>query len=311
MKEKSKKIFETISCNICGGNDYSIVYPAMSGREKDLDLVKKFRASGDELLVDQVVKCKRCGLQFINPRLKPEIIIQSYSEGSDEIFISQAKAREATFFNSLKKIEKFAPNKGRVLDIGTAGGSFLAAAKRRGWEVYGCEPNKWMAGWGKKNYGINIQKGTVFQQKYKKNFFDMVTLWDVIEHTPDPSKVLKECSRLLKNSGILVVNYPDIGSWLARLLKRKWLFLTSVHLYYFTPRTMNLLLQKNGFRILKIKPHFQDLEIGYLFFRAGSFSKIVSKLGQAIVKFFNLEHKQVPYWLGQTFVIARKVKEAE
>ncbi len=305
-KETQQKMFETVHCNICGKNDYTVIYEAQPEKEKDKDLKEKFRASGDESLVDQVVKCNNCGLVYINPRLKEELIVEGYSEGSDENFVSQADAREATFTSSLKEIEKQRPQKGKILDIGTAGGSFLAAAKKRGWEVSGCEPNKWMAAWGKKNYGIDIKPGTLFDQKFKTETFDVVTLWDVIEHTGDPSKVLKECNRILKKDGLLVINYPDFGSWIAKGTKRKWAFLLSVHLYYFTPETIKKILEKCGYEMIKLKPHFQKLELGYLLFRMQAYNSFISKIGGKIAKGLHMDKLRIPYWLGQTFVVAKK-----
>lgn len=305
-----KKYFETPTCNICNSNSFSIVYPAQYDKEKDPDIVQKYRASGDELLIDQLVNCNRCRLVFINPRIKGDLIVKAYSQGSDEVFVSQAPARVKTFSDSLKQIEKFSRGR-KILDVGTAGGSFLSAAKSCGWDVYGCEPNKWLASWGKKNYGIDIKLGTLLDQKYKSNSFDVVTLWDVIEHTPDPLAVLKESNRVLRDKGILVVNYPDFASLVARLMGRKWLFLTSVHLYYFTPRTINLILRKAGFEIVKIKPYIQRLEFGYIMQRASGVSKIISKIGVCTSKLFGLDKRLFPYWLGQTFVVARKIKTLE
>ena len=85
-------------------------------------------------------------------------------------FISQMKGRENTFGKFLDKIGKFHPQPGKILDVGTAGGSFLHAAKQRGWDVYGCEPNRWLCDWSKKHYGIDIKSGTIFEQKYQQNF---------------------------------------------------------------------------------------------------------------------------------------------
>ncbi|MEK6856246.1 MAG: class I SAM-dependent methyltransferase [Nanoarchaeota archaeon] len=303
----NKIMFEKVPCNLCGSNDFEVIYPARPELEKDKDLVKKFRSSGDELLIDPLVECKKCGLKFVNPRIKGNLIVDAYSAGDDPLFISQAESRERTFSKAIREITKVFGSRGKIVDIGTAGGSFLAAAKKQGWDVYGCEPNRWLANWGKKNYGIDIKPGTIFDQKYKKEFFDVLTLWDVIEHTPDPLKVLEESNRILKKNGLLIVNYPDINSWLARLMGRKWLFLTSVHLYYFTPRTIKAMLAKTGFKVVKIRPYFQTLEFGYLCFRAGSYSKILSKIGMWFARTFGLEHKQMPYWLGQTFIMARKV----
>lgn len=306
LATQNRNALEKVPCNLCGSSAHKIIYESRYDQEKDKDLAKKFRSSGDELLIDQLVQCPKCRLKFINPRLKQNLIIEGYTEGEDPLFISQADARERTFFKALRKIEKYAPKKGKILDVGTAGGSFLAAAKKRGWTVSGCEPNKWLVDWGNKKYNIKIDQGTIFEQKYPSNSFDVITLWDVIEHTPDPMKVLEECNRLLKENGILVVNYPDIGSWLARLLGRKWLFLTSVHLYYFTPRTIRHILSKTGFKIELIKPYFQSLELGYIMFRAGTYSSLFSTVGKKMVELAGLAHREVPYWLGQTFVLARK-----
>ena len=276
-------IFEQVDCNLCNSNDYTVIYESRYQDEKDSDLAAKFRSSGDETLIDQVVECKRCRLQYINPRLKPSLIIEGYSEGSDEAFISQAKGRELTFAKTLKIIHKYARN-GKILDIGTAGGSFLQSAKKQGWDVYGCELNKWLCNWAKENYGIEVQQGTVFEQNYEDNQFDVVTLWDVLEHVPDPKKVLEECHRILKPNGILVVNYPDIGSWIAKVMGRKWFFYLSVHLYYFTPKTMRKILRLSGFKTKEIRPHYQKLGLGYLMVRMKAYSKLLHHLGSAIVR---------------------------
>lgn len=306
MREEIKHLFEDFPCNLCGADNYEVMYEARYENETQKDLIEKFRAAGDENLIDQVVKCKRCGFMYITPRIKGKYILEGYSSGSDETHVGQAKGREITFARSLREINGLKPKRGRILDIGTAGGSFLYVAKKAGWEVHGVEPNDWMAKWGKKHYGIDIKQGDIFKNKYEDKFFDVVTLWDVLEHVPDPSKTLDEVNRIMKKKGILVVNYPDIGSWIARLLKRRWMFLLSVHLFYFDRRTIRTMLNKHGFKVKKIKPHYQSLELGYLVFRMGAYSKLLQNLGEKIVKLFKWENKQVKYWIGQTLVIAEK-----
>ena len=203
--------FETIVCTICGEKNYTVIYPALPLENEDP--VARFKSSGDEPSKDQTVQCTNCGLVYVNPRLKPEFVVGGYSEGSDERFVSQAQGRELTFDRQLQFIEKHYPHKGKILDIGTAGGSFLGVAKLRGWDVLGIEPNKWLCAWGKKNYGIDIKPGTLFDHHFPDNSFDCVTLFDVLEHVPDPTKVLSEINRILKPNGLLVVNYPDFNSF--------------------------------------------------------------------------------------------------
>lgn len=307
----NQNILEQINCNLCGSSDYSVIYPSRYDQVSQQELAEKFRSSGDELLIDQLVQCKQCGLKYLNPRIKSEFIIKGYSEGTDENFVSQADSRERTFNKQLKYIEKFMPGKkpnfDKIYDIGTAGGSFLQAAKKRGWEVYGSEPNKWLCQWCKEHYGFEIYPGDLFtSHRFDNEFFEAVTLWDVLEHVPDPTKNLNEIRRILKKDGLLVVNYPDIGSWLSKLMGRKWFFLLSVHLYYFNRKTIRKILEKNGFEVIKIKPHFQKLSLGYLIFRMKSYSQLVHKIASPIVKIIRLGNLEIPYWLGQTLVIARK-----
>lgn len=302
---KIRNQMEAVNCNLCGKNDYTVVHEAKCDDSEEQDLVEKFKSSGDELLVDQVVKCNNCSFQYITPRLKPDLIFKGYSMGEDPQFVSQVKGREITFKKALKNIEKFTKI-GRVLDVGTAGGSFLNVAKKRGWEINGLEPNKWLCDWGKKNYGIEISHKSLFEQNYPDNHFELVTLWDVLEHVANPRKTLQECNRILKPGGVLVVNYPDIGSWLSRVMKSRWIFLLSVHLCYFTPKTIRKMLESTGYKVEVIKPHFQKLELGYLTNRMEAYSKILHKISNGFVKTLKMDSMQVPYWLGQTFVLARK-----
>ena len=311
---QKKDYFEPVVCNLCGKDDYIVVYKDKYEKiETEQGLVNKFKSSGDETLIDQVVKCKHCGLMYINPRIKPELIIQGYSEGTDETFISQVEGREKTFARGLKFIEKYAlkneKKPGKILDIGTAGGSFLHVAKQAGWEVHGLELNKWLCNWAKEHYDLDIQSGTLFEQHYPDNTFDVITLWDVLEHVPDPSAILQECNRILKEGGVIALNVPDSASWMAKILQSKWVFLLSVHLYYFTPSTMKKILEKNNFSLLAKKPHFQILQLGYLTMRMKAYSPFLHKVGATFVKLLHMKNLQIPYWLGQTLFVAQKKKQ--
>jgi SAM-dependent methyltransferase len=296
---------EEVRCNCCGADDADTVYEARASERAREDSVRVFRASGDELLLDRLVRCRRCGLEYVSPRLRSALIVDAYSAGEDPHYVSQIRARERTFSSALARIERLAGHRGRLLDVGTAAGAFLAAARARGWNVDGCEPNRWMAAWGSQHYGLQIRAGEIFDQDLPLRSFDVITLWDVIEHTPDPSRVIEHVTRLLKPGGLLVVNYPDRGSWLARALGRRWPFLSSVHLYYFNRRTMTRLLNMHGLSVIDIRPHVQRLELDYLLMRGSAVSAALSRVLRPVARATGLSRRQVPYWLGQTFVAAR------
>ena len=104
-----------------------------------------------------------------------------------------------------------------------------------------------------------------------------------------------------------MINYPDIGSWIARLMGRSWVFLLDVHLYYFTRATIRKLLEDAGFEVVRIRPHFQRLALGYVLRRAIAICRCAGPwLPNGSFARWGSAERQVPYWMGQTQVIARK-----
>jgi 2-polyprenyl-3-methyl-5-hydroxy-6-metoxy-1,4-benzoquinol methylase len=157
-------------------------------------------------------------------------------------------------------------------------------------------------------YGVDIIPGTLSSVKFPKNNFDVITMWDVLEHVPDPSKEIKDVNGLLKKGGLLCINYPDIGSLPSKIMGKRWVFLQDIHLWYFTPETITKLLKKHGFEILGFKRSWQYLSAGYLAHKIRNYSRTLSRILTRILKTTRLENLTVPYWLGQTTLVARKKK---
>ncbi len=293
----SDRFLESVPCNICGSLDSHILQSARYDihSAEAVDFTRTFSSSSDERLNHRLVACARCGLQYVSPRLRAEAVLEGYAAGSDEQFVSQARGREITFSKCLDAIERIwhrAP--GRLLDIGTGGGSFPHVASTRGWSADGCEPNRWLCKWALEHYGLPIRPGTVFEQNFSAETYDVVTLWDVLEHTPDPKAEVHEAHRLLKEDGLLVINYPDIGSWVARVMGRSWVFLLDVHLYYFTRATMRKLLEDAGLEIVRVRPHIQRLGLGYVMQRATPYVGAPARLADALSRRLGIREWQVP-----------------
>jgi 2-polyprenyl-3-methyl-5-hydroxy-6-metoxy-1,4-benzoquinol methylase len=303
-------LLEVVSCNLCGSGEIRVLQASQYDSEAGAaELTRTFSSSSEKRLTQRLVVCAECGLQFVSPRLRADVVLEAYGRGTDEQFISQARGRELTFSKCLRGIERIyrrAP--GRLLDIGTGGGSFLHVASQHGWDVAGCEPNRWLCEWAYEKYGVTVEPGTVFEQQYASNSYDVVTLWDVLEHTADPRSEIREVRRVLADEGLIVVNYPDIGSWIARVMGRSWVFLLDVHLYYFTRATIRKLLEDEGFELVKMGPHFQRLGLGYVLRRAAPYIGTPARMAEAMVRLVGLTDWQVPYWMGQTLVIARKLR---
>jgi 2-polyprenyl-3-methyl-5-hydroxy-6-metoxy-1,4-benzoquinol methylase len=299
--------FEEVPCNICGSDAYDVVIPSRRDVSKPVDLETVFRSSGDEPLQDQMVRCKPCGLYYVRPRLRWDLILEGYKGGTDENFVSQVSFRERTFVRCLERIEAIAKPPGkRVMDVGAAGGSFLAMARTRGYEPIGCEPSTWMCEFAKSHYGLTLHPGTIFDMDVPEGSVDLLTLWDVLEHTPDPTAVLKRAHALLAPGGILTISVPDYASLAARGLGGRWPFLLTVHLYYFEPRTVAEIFNRCGFTPLGQRAHLQTLEMGYVGKRAAPYLGPLGGLLTGSLRVLHLDRLPFHYWVGQTMFVARK-----
>ncbi|MFH1478131.1 MAG: class I SAM-dependent methyltransferase [Verrucomicrobiota bacterium] len=238
--------------------------------------------------------------------MKKECVLEAYGDAVDELYVSQEQGRRQTFSRAFRLVERYVQGPGKILDVGAAGGFFLKVAKDKGWEPYGVEPSCWMAEWGNRRFGVNIKPGVLCDAKFPNNFFDVITMWDVLEHTSDPLAELKESRRILKDGGIIVINFPDAGSWLARVAGSKWWFFLSVHLYYFTKAIMDRMLIRAGFTPLAFRPHFQSLDLEHLSKMAGLYCRPLSQAGLKTIRLMKIGHWQIPYYAAQTNVIARK-----
>jgi len=293
----------SVKCNLCGADDYKVKYEPWV---TDIDLKNYLSASGGIMGVNRIVKCNQCGLVYVNPQLQADSVIDAYSNSTDELYVSQAKGREITFKKCLNLVEKHAPQKGKILDIGCAAGFFIKVAKENGWNIHGVEVSKWLAEYGKKELGLNIFAGTLAEAKYQDSMFDVITMWDVLEHTPDPTTVLAEVNRILKKDGVLFINWPDEGSVLTKLAGKKWWFYLSNHMYYFTDKTLADMLKKAGFQPFKSGLHFQILALSHLIKMVGLYNKFISNISLKFVNAFGMSNLNIPYYAAQSYMIARK-----
>jgi 2-polyprenyl-3-methyl-5-hydroxy-6-metoxy-1,4-benzoquinol methylase len=243
---------------------------------------------------------------YVNPRINEKIINDSYRNTVDEVYVQGASGRQHTFRQCVIKINHWKKPPGRLLDIGCAAGFFVREAKDQGWDATGIEPSKWLVDWGIKNLKQRLYPGTLRQGMFKDQEFDVLTMWDVLEHVSDPTNELQECNRILKPGGMLVINYPDFGSTLAKLSGSRWWFLLSNHLYYFTQKTMRKYLKKTGFKIERFSMHWQTLPLGYLTKIFSIYSPGLSRFTGLLLKKIRMGNIPVPYYAAQTNVVAVK-----
>lgn len=144
--------------------------------------------------------------------------------------------------------------RGKLLDIGCGHGKFLAKMQELGWEVIGVEPDKEAVKMAREKFGLNIHQGTLEQAGFFSDSFDVITMSHVIEHIPDPIRILKECQRILKPNGYLVILTPNNNCLGAYVFKEAWRgWEIPRHLFIFSTRSLQNLVEKTGLYLIQLK----------------------------------------------------------
>jgi SAM-dependent methyltransferase len=303
------ELFEHVRCNLCGASDgdADVVFdadPRHIPRSRD-EIIAVYSAASSDVFYERIVRCRRCGLMYVSPRPKQELITEGYSQAEDKNYVSQEKGRQRTFEKCLRTIRTMRST-GKLLDVGAASGIFVKIAADAGYEAYGIEPSQWMCAVAKREYGVKVLPGMIEDAKLEDGSFDIVTMWDVLEHTFDPMRTLTSIRRILKPGGFLFINYPRIDDPLARLAGRRWWFLLSIHLFYFTPRTLSAFLERAGFKTLAHKRHYQWLAYDYLVYRLSVYSASLARLAKIPYFLPGFRKLLIPYFASQYLLISQK-----
>jgi len=229
-------------CNICGSSDCK-TFP-------------------NKFFKNILLRCPKCGLIFVElqpklPELK-KIYGQNYFKNINSNSIGYENYLEdkpniiKTFEKRFKNIEKLYLKKGKILDLGCAMGFFLEVAENHGWTPYGIEISNYAGNIAKERFRDKIFNGTLNEVSFPDNFFDIITMWDYLEHILNPLQELSRIRQFLKKDGLLILSTPDADSLSHKIFKDRWMgYKDQEHLYYFSEKNVRILLEQSGFKVLK------------------------------------------------------------
>jgi len=203
----------------------------------------------------RILKCLHCGLVFNETRHDAKKLLDFYSNVEDPTYLKNIDSRFKTFRYNFAKIKPRLPASGKLLDIGSYCGISLKVAHENGFETLGVEPSKWAAGYSEEVMQERVFQGVLRDLPTEEGPFDVITMWDVIEHLEDPIEHLQAAHRLLHRNGILVIETQNVRAPFARLLGRKWQhYKHEEHLYHFHPESLQRLLALAGFEVVENTP---------------------------------------------------------
>lgn len=264
---------ETRSCPLCGETS------------KRTFLTTNVRSSSGEPF--KVVACVACSLRYTDPLPTDEEINSLYEaeyyeyaydrrsfeprRGDGRKAAAKNRGRfSVPYLTNLFKTALFAERQrallgrrpGRVLDVGCGNGEFLLSLEQRGWEVHGVEFSAEAAALARAK-GLAVHRGELTSAAFPPSFFDVVTLWHVAEHLPDPLSELTEIRRVLRDDGLLVLEVPNSDCLSRRLCGAQWRqWDVPRHLQHFTPTTLERALTQAGFALIHRRNlHFIDFNL--------------------------------------------------
>jgi 2-polyprenyl-3-methyl-5-hydroxy-6-metoxy-1,4-benzoquinol methylase len=304
---------EYVCCNLCGADETIVRYPSTIRGNPRAEDWSAFACTHDGYgRHHTIVQCRRCSLVYTNPRLDHHDIVDTYQAVEDPLYLEERKGRVLTFERHLKPLERLTgpPNGRPLLDVGCYTGVFVEIAARHGWDAWGVDPSRWAVEQAQAR-GLHVVPGTLETADLPEATFDVVTMWDVIEHVADPRGVLQQVYRLLKPGGLVVVHTMDIDSLFARLMGARWPWLMEMHIYYFSRRTLRAMLEQCDLHVLSDRPQGRYQRLGYLMNRVGALVPLVGRPAEWLVTKLRLRGLAVPVNLGDLFTAyARKPENA-
>jgi 2-polyprenyl-3-methyl-5-hydroxy-6-metoxy-1,4-benzoquinol methylase len=282
---KSPRVSDTaerraiLLCNLCG-NATNTPYCPENGRG--------------------LLQCNQCGLVYVGQRPSAQELYALYGETyfhndqSGEVGYSNYIGDEAnirkTAHRRLKFVEQFIPQKGRLLDVGCAMGFVLDVAHERGWQVAGLDVSQFATEYVQKRFGHTAYNVGVTELDKPDGTYDMITMYDVIEHVPDPKANMQKIAQLLRKGGIYELATPDVGSVPAWLTGKQWIGykMEDEHVYYFSVDTLTKMLNDAGFDVIHVRHVGKYVTMRLFLDRLGFYMPFISKPLQWLERQFKL-----------------------
>lgn len=221
----------------------------------------------------EILECMDCGLlaQSPLPSYKELYAIYNDTEYWERPYFREFRVGYDRSSNTVRmyewalaRLERLCHGKGQLLDVGCATGVFLHIAANRGWDTSGIDGSVFAAEYAKRDFGLDVKQGMVEDVSLPASRYHVISLWDVIEHLRTPKQTVSKLSQALRPNGIMLIYTPNASSLVRQMApildfvippKPKTfveMVYSPLHIYYFNPKTMKTLLERNSIEVLEV-----------------------------------------------------------
>jgi len=256
-------LFEYRNCPGCGQNDFEVLFESNMKADDFQEAVESvYMILGRRW--GRHVKCQSCKFIYVNPIYKASEINKAYSQRKsvDVSIIRENRLRASESQVGLVKQYK---NGTYLLDIGCGEGFFLFNASRAGYITKGIELSQDAVEYARREFGLDVEAKPFEELQFPEDHFDVITLWQVLEHMPYPRMILKEVRRILKPGGLLVVSTPNIEGIPAKILRKRWWNIRRLHINQFTTKTLTNILKNAGLKNISSVSYKESISLLMLF----------------------------------------------
>ena len=200
-----------------------------------------------------IMRCPECELVFYaGPTPEDGLYGKEYFAGGEYLnYEADQKILQRNFRAQIARLQELAPA-GRLLEIGSAYGFFLDLARSH-WNVLGIDVSEEGVRHAREVFGLSVVLGDFLDAPEQPASFDLICLWDTIEHLPRPARTIEKASRWLKRGGSLVITTGDIGSLVARWRRSRWRQIhPPTHLFYFSRKTLSRAVEQAGLEVRSV-----------------------------------------------------------
>ena len=251
-------------CAICGvPGEADEVYPSRLNPAAFTSATFSARRLPDRVHY-RMVRCRRCGLVRSDPTASAEVMAELY-EGSSFDYGDELEGLRATYGRALDRVAAHVPSRHGLLDVGCGNGFVLALALERGWDhVRGVEPSADAIASAPAGVAEQIEHDIMRPGLFAPESFDAVTLFQVLDHMPDPVALLQECRKILRPGGVILALNHNVTAWSARLLGERSPIVDVEHTYLYSPETMRRLFERAGFEAIAVGGIRNTYSLAYL-----------------------------------------------